>query len=377
MWQHKNAIALAIVLYVSMSLTAQELKPTDPTPAPVTTESPPVTAAPATETPAAPPTEFPAPGQGLGIGKMPKVEGALAKLRQKYFYLGELTWRGGILLGQETEDWAGSRKSSIENDIFRQVSQSNSSRNVAVPQTVNAPLNYMVGIEGLLGVNLDALPGLRNIAFFKDKKFFRVGFHGYMAPLYKQTTQSVSGPFSYYDPGALTPTRTYAGSVQVDENLLTFSPGMSFMYWYEKGLWERRIMPYVGVEVGLSIIYGKRKYTLLAQPFSVVESNNTVSYNAEANLQESIINDFGFRVMPALGFQYHITSGHYIDLRIGYQIQNYSVTLNRRGSLTETKRNADGTFAVTWSEDFLAKTQTVKLSQSGIVIMLGYTAGLF
>jgi hypothetical protein len=80
--------------------------------------------------------------------------------------------------------------------------------------------------------------------------------------------------------------------------------------------------------------------------------------------------------MPAIGFQYHVTSGHYLDLRIGYQIQEYNVTLNRRGSLTETK-NTNGNFAVTYSEDFLVKTRTARLSQSGIVIMLGYTAGLF
>lgn len=323
------------------------------------------------------PMDFPAPGEGAQIGKMPKVDGTLAKIRAKYFYLGELTWRGGIILAKETTDWGESRKDSIEQDIFRQASQSNNSTNVKVPVTQNSAMNYAVGIEGLLGVNLDQLPGLRGINALKDKKFFRLGFHAYMAPLYRQTTQTVSGPFAYYDSQALTQTRTYDGQVQVDENLLTVSPGMSFFYWYERGLFDRKLMPYLGVEVGLSLIYGKRKYTLMAQPYNAVESGNSVSYKVEANLQESIINDFGFRVMPAIGFQLHVTSGHYLDLRVGYQLQEYNVTLNRRGSLTETKTYADGSFAVTWSEDFLTKTRTAKVSQSGIVVLLGYTAGLF
>jgi hypothetical protein len=308
---------------------------------------------------------------------MPKVEGTLAKIRAKYFYLGELTWRGGIVMAKETSDWGESRKTSIEQDIFRQASSSNSATNVKVPSSQNSAMNYAFGIEGLLGVNLDQLPGLRSIQMLRDKKFFRIGFHGYMSPFYKSTTQSVSGPFSYYDSQAITATRTYAGSVRVDESLMTFSPGMSFFYWYEKGLGDRRFMPYAGFEMGLSIVYGKRKYTLDAQPMTTTESGSSVTYSVEANLQESIINDFGFRFMPAIGMQYHVTSGHYLDIRIGYQIQDYSVTLNRRGSLTETKRNADGSFAVTWSEDFLKKTETRKLSQSGIVILLGYTAGLF
>jgi hypothetical protein len=323
------------------------------------------------------PMDFPAPGEGATLGKMPKVEGALAKIRAKYFYLGELTWRGGIVMTQETADWGESRKNSIEQDIFRRASTSNNSTNVSVPLTQNGGMNYMVGIEGLLGVNLDQLPGLKKINALRSKKFLRIGFHAYMAPFYKNTTQSVAGPFSYYDSNALTATRTYGGQVQVDESLLTVAPGMSFFYWYEQGFFGRRLMPYLGVEVGLSIVYGKRKYLLKADPFTATESGNNVTYNVDATLQESIINDFGFRVMPALGFQYHVASGHYIDIRIGYQIQEYNVTLNRQGSLTETKTKADGSFAVTWSEDFLVKSQSTKLSQSGIVILLGYTAGLF
>jgi len=357
---------LTLMLFFS-NLSAQTLKPADSGANPLGIGK------------SEPQADFPAPGEGSTIGKMPKVDGALAELRKKYFYLGELTWRGGIVLTKETSDWGESRKNSIEQDIFRQASQSNYSKNQSVSLVQNSGMNYVVGIEGLLGVNLDQLPGLRNVKALKDKKFLRIGFHAYMAPLYKKTTQTISGPFAYFDPSssAIQPTRTYEGQVQVDENLLTVAPGMSFFYWYEKGLFDRKLMPYIGVEVGLSLVYGKRKYTLLAQPYSAVESGNSVTYNVEANLQESIINDFGFRVMPAIGFQWHITSGHYLDLRIGYQIQEYNVTLNRRGSLTETKQYADGTFAVTWSEDFLVKSQSAKLSQSGVMIMLGYTAGLF
>lgn len=359
-----TVIAFAILFFPSANF-AQTLKPSAPSP---------VLGAGAENSG---PMDFPAPGQGATIGKMPKVDGALAQIRKKYFYLGELTWRGGLLFNKETGDWAETRKTAIEQDIFRQASQSNNSTNQSVPLSANSTMNYLVGIEGLLGVNIDQLPGLRDAKWAKDKKFLRIGFHAYMAPLYKNTTQTVAGPFSYYDPNAITPTRTYGGSVQVDENLLSVAPGMSFFYWYERGIFDRRIMPYLGVEVGLSIIYGKRKYTLLAQPTSAVESGNSVTYNVEANLQESIINDFGFRVMPAIGFQFHISGGHYIDLRVGYQIQEYNVTLNRRGSLTETKKDANGNFAVTWSEDFLVKSRTAKLSQSGFVVFLGYTAGLF
>lgn len=336
--------------------------------------------APADVSPAGP-MDFPAPGEAQGIGKMPKGDGALAQIRKKYFYLGELTWRGGFVMAKETSDWGESRKNSIEQDIFRQASTSNNSKNVSVPASQNSAMNYMVGIEGLLGVNIDQLPGLRNAQWAKDKKFLRIGFHGYMAPLYKNTTQTVAGDFAYYDALALTPTRTYPGTVQVDESLLTFSPGMSFFYWYERGFFDHKLMPYAGFEVGLSIVYGKRKYSMNAGTFSTTEIEGGTptqkTYSVEANLQESIINDFGFRFMPAIGFQYHIKSGHYLDVRIGYQIQEYNVTLNRRGSLTETKKDAAGNFAVTWSEDFLVKTESRKLSQSGIVILLGYTAGLF
>lgn len=375
MFRSRSFQAATLLLMGLFPIIAQDLKPAGTPAAPA--------AAPATQpaTAAAPTTEFPAPGEGGGIGKMPKVEGTLAKIRAKYFYLGELTWRGGILLNKETSDWGTTRQTAIQQDIMRQASVSNSSTNQSVPLVTNSTLNYVVGIEGLLGVNLDQLPGLRSVQMLKDKKFLRVGFHAYMAPLYKSTTQTVGGPFSYYDAAATcancSQTRTYAGSIQVDENLLNVSPGMSFFYWYERGFFERRIMPYIGVEVGLSIVYGKRKYTLLAQPYSTVESNSSVTYTLQAALQESIINDFGFRVMPAIGLQYHIASGHYLDLRIGYQIQQYSVTMNRAGSITETKTDAAGNFLLTWSENFLNNTQTAKLSQSGIVILLGYTAGLF
>lgn len=363
-----SGFVVLTVVTLSLSkgaLHAQTLKPTESSP-----------------TEAAGPMEFPAPGEGSSISKMPKVDGALAQMRKKYFYLGELTWRGGIVLANESGDWAESRKSAIEQDIFRQASTSNNSRNQAVSTQQQGAMNYMVGIEGLLGVNLDQLPGLRDMKALKDKKFLRVGFHAYMAPFYRKTTQTVSGPFAYYDASALTQTRTFPGTVQVDENLLTVAPGMSFFYWYERGLFDRKLMPYIGVEVGLSIVYGKRKYVLDAQPYSATVNDGfnpayVAQYNVEANLQESIINDLGFRVMPAIGFQFHISGGHYLDLRIGYQIQEYNVTLNRRGSLTETKKDANGNFAVTWSEDFLEKSRSTKLSQSGIVILLGYTAGLF
>ncbi|HRP68857.1 MAG TPA: hypothetical protein PLY93_04940, partial [Turneriella sp.] len=36
------------------------------------------------------PMDFPAPGEGATIYKMPAADGALAKIRKKYFYLGEL-----------------------------------------------------------------------------------------------------------------------------------------------------------------------------------------------------------------------------------------------------------------------------------------------
>ncbi len=361
-----HRVGLAALFLIWAPLSAQTLKPSDPAPAGLASD----------------PMDFPAPGEGSSISKMPKVDGALAQMRKKYFYLGELTWRGGIVLASETSDWAESRKSAIEKDIFRQASVSNNSTNQAVSVQQQGAMNYMVGIEGLLGVNLDQLPGLRDVKALKDKKFLRVGFHAYMAPLYKKTTQTVSGPFAYYDASALTPTRTYPGTVQVDENLLTVAPGMSFFYWYERGLFDRKLMPYIGVEVGLSIVYGKRKYVMDAQSYSATVNDGfnpayLAQYNVEANLQESIINDLGFRVMPAIGFQLHISSGHYVDLRIGYQLQEYNVTMNRRGSLTETKKDANGNFAVTWSEDFLDKTRSAKLSQSGIVILLGYTAGLF
>ncbi len=326
------------------------------------------------------PMEFPMPGEAPQLGKMPTDDGTLAKIRKKYFYLGELTWRGGILLNQESSDWADTRKTSIEEDLFRQVSASNYSRNVPVSAAVNSTLNYMVGIEGLLGVNIDSLPGFKNAKWARGKKFLRVGFHAYMAPYFKQTAQTIAGPFSYYDPGTVcgncAQTRTYAGRVKVDENLLTVAPGMSFFYWYEQGFWGQRIMPYAGFEIGLSIVYGKRKYTMETQPYATTLSGDSVSYSLETNLQESIINDLGFRIMPALGIEFHIQRGHYIDFRVGYQFQNYNVTLNRRGSLTETK-TTNGNFAVTYSEDFLNKTREAKLSQSGIVILLGYTAGLF
>lgn len=327
-------------------------------------------------------TDFPNPGEGASIYKLPTADGETEKVRKKYFYMGELTWRGGILLTHEAAPWSKSRKESIEQDLLRQESQSNSATNVNVPDAANFTMNYLVGLEGLLGVSLDQLPVLEKIKALHGKRFLRVGFHAYMAPYYKKTTQTVSGPFSYYDAMALTPTRTYAGKISVDENLLHVSPGLSFFYWYEEGFFNRAILPYLGVEVGFSILYGKRKYTLQASPFNtVVNDGYNPSYNAtytvEANLQESIINDFGFRVMPAAGFQWHITSGSYIDVRIGFQIQEYSATLNRRGSLTEMQKDNTGAFKVTWSEDFLKKTESTRLSQSGIVILLGYTAGLF
>lgn len=366
----KNGIVYALQLCFSIAIAFSLITPT---PAqdlkPVTNSSPAADG----------PMEFPAPGESQGIGKIPKTEGKLAAIRKKYFYLGELTWRGGVVLARETTDWAEGRKNSIEQDIFRQASASNNSRNVPVPLAQNSAMNYMAGIEGLLGVNIDQLPGFKNAQWARGKQFLRIGFHGYIAPLYKKTTQTVAGDFAYFDALALTPTRTYPGTVTVDESLLTFSPGMSFFYWHERGFFDRKLMPYAGLEVGVSIVYGKRKYSMNAGTFSTVEGLPAEArvYSLEANLQESIINDFGLRLMPAVGFQYHIKSGHYIDIRIGYQIQDYTVTLNRRGSLTEMKRDAAGNFAVTWSEDFLVKSETRRLSQSGLVVLLGYTAGLF
>ncbi|MCX7631767.1 MAG: hypothetical protein N2Z22_00385 [Turneriella sp.] len=353
------APVLAVAAFSCGAILAQELKPADSTPDG--------------------PVEFPAPGESPGIGKQPKTDGKLAQFRRKYFYLGELTWRGGVLLSRETSDWAEGRKNSIEQDIFRRASSSNNSTNVAVPLQQNPVLNYMVGIEGLLGVNLHELPGFKNWDAVRGKQFLRIGFHGYIAPFYKKTTQSLAGDFAYFDALALTPTRTYPGTIEVDENLLTFAPGMSFFLWYEKGFFSRKLMPYTGFEIGAAVVYGKRKYRLNAGSFTTVEGTpaETRVYSLEANLQESIINDFGFRFMPAMGFQYHITSGHYVDVRIGYQILDFTVTLNRRGSLTEMKRDAAGNFAVTWSEDFLVKSETRRLTQTGLLILLGYTAGLF
>ena len=125
-------LCVAGVLVIAQPLVAQSLKATE--------------SAPADSSVTTGPMDFPAPGEGAAISKMPKVDGALAQMRKKYFYLGELTWRGGIVLAKESSDWADTRKTSIEQDMFRQSISSNSSTNVPVPLQQNVAMNYAGGI---------------------------------------------------------------------------------------------------------------------------------------------------------------------------------------------------------------------------------------
>ena len=93
-----HQLSLTALLCIFFPLSAQTLKPSDPGANPLGVGTP------------ASQSDFPAPGEASTIGKMPKIDGALAELRKKFFYLGELTWRGGIVLAKETSDWGETRK---------------------------------------------------------------------------------------------------------------------------------------------------------------------------------------------------------------------------------------------------------------------------
>ena len=304
--------------------------------------------------------------------------------KKPMFYLVEMSFRAGYHMFTEDSSWLSSKEQTLKEDVLFTERSDFTSSNVDTSSVSGMSGLPIVGFELMGGLNLNRLPGMKNVKALKGFQGIRVGTSMFIYPLANNTSFTYSDTVTYNDnltvDNALK-VRSYNARITLQENYLILGQTFNLYYWYEKGFQfgksKNKLIPYAGVEVGLSFISGKRKLKMETDDlFKNTVASGDQNFTAEAAIQEAFFNSFGLRLSPVLGFQYRLGGAHYIDLRGGFVMQNGNVNLNRNGAFTETAKNTDGTTNYTTSEKVKDETRAATFSLTGIQIMLGYTVGL-
>lgn len=306
------------------------------------------------------------------------------KAENSIVYRLEIATRLGFHFVKDSAMWADSRRMSIEKDLLLTKNSNYYAGGIDASSTYSTMYPFFQ-IEAIWGIYWERLPGIQDLiienrnpfTFYKPKfAGFRMGAGISIYPFTRRNSFSYNGPIVFNNPDsydASLTTMPYNGSITVDETLLVVAPTLGLYYYHEPGvILKNKLIPYGGLELGPSIISGKRKYILKTEPLSAGGG----SYEIDAAVQEEFMNRIAFRITPVAGVQYHVSGPHFIELRLGYIIQKTRAPLTRRGAFTEKKTDSGGNTLFTYSQQVYTENTTSELSHNGFFVSLGYTIGL-
>lgn len=321
------------------------------------------------------------------FGQAKKSDGP--SFKDKYLYSFEIGFSTGFHMFPDSPAWVDNRVRSINEDLFFRNQSDFYSRGFDLPGSSARSLNSVFSLEGSLGVRVYNVPGLKNAAFFKKLNGIRLrgGFDFY--PFAGRNIMDKKTILTYTTPDAPAPAlvnKSYNGNVKVEESLLIIVPNGGMYYYHETGLFrssgffrKHALIPYFGVDLGIVIANGMRKYTIDGGPLTITADTGsgpvTREYTIRGELQEHFVNDVGFRVSPAFGATLQLSGPHFVYLRMGYHIQLLKAQLVRRGGFTETATSG-GAFSYTYSEAIREEKRDVGFNQMGFYLLLGYSVAL-
>jgi len=117
-------------------------------------------------------------------------------------YNFQLNTRLGYHLFSQKDTWTKLTKESLSNEMFFRNETDFYSKNVDV-NNVNQPAGMpILSIEGLWGIHLDKIPGLKKIDALKKFQGFRAGFSMTFYPFSAVNRYNYSGPMVFQNPNA-------------------------------------------------------------------------------------------------------------------------------------------------------------------------------
>ena len=299
---------------------------------------------------------------------------------EPFYYNLQLNVRTGYHMFGETDDWKDGREKILKEDVFRQNDANFKSTNVDTAQQNEVSGLMMFQVEGIMGINLGKF--VKSLRKFRG---FRAGYAFALYPFASNTSYDYSGDVIFSDPSAADPalqSKTYSSTIKIQDTMLLMGHSLSFYYFHEKGFLSRtkknKLIPYAGIEIGVGILNGKRKLQMSTDPLSITTvADGANDYTYKATVQESFFNTFSLRLAPVIGAQYHLSGPHYLDVKIGFNIQTASMSLDRDGVITETAKDpSTQNLLITYSQKVAEETRESTYSQTGLFFLIGYTVGL-
>ncbi len=287
-------------------------------------------------------------------------------MARQFVYLSEFTVRGGYHLFNESPEWIAGREDILNNEIFFR-NEGYRSTNVDTKLESMHMGMPMLTIEYNMGLALDNMPLLGSIDFLKDFRGFRTGIAMTYYPFSSIDESLYEGDLIYDNSGS--GFHTYKNAkITIDEKMLIINTSLNLYYYHEKGFSNHRFIPYGGIELGTTILNGKRNISLEADSYEN-EDDGTI-YSIDAAIQESFFNQLAPRVGFVLGTQIMISGGHFVDIRAGYVYQNSTMDVERAGAWNQSVNDTVTSRRVSVTE------KEIDYSQSGFYITLGFTVGL-
>ncbi|RME93531.1 MAG: hypothetical protein D6767_00810 [Candidatus Hydrogenedentota bacterium] len=292
------------------------------------------------------------------------------------FYRIELNTRVGYHLFQDSADWVRSKEKAIEEDVLFQGDANYSGSIPGGISMVKGGGLPFIAIEALFGINFKQAPLLKKIQSLHSFRGFRMGGGMLLYPPFTRPVYSYEGPVVYTlaNPPSGRPSEySYQGKIQIQDDFFILDNFMSFYYYHEKGISNPNFKPYVGMEVGLVFLSGKRKLAFETSDLTV-SGSPTYTSKLEANIQENFFDELALRLGFAAGLQIHLYGAHFLDIRGGYYLQNSSIDLVRRGNWSEYRSGSNPD--ANYTKDVSEYSRSVQWDQSGMFVTLGYTVGL-
>ncbi len=305
-----------------------------------------------------------------------------AEAQSDTVYLTELSLRAGYHRFSGSNSWNGSWKRTLAEDLFFRDENFNPDNNhVYYSENVDASVSDPAGgfpvitLEYSMGFWIDRIPFIDPPDTRREIQGARLGISLSYYP-YSSTREShYRGPIIYHNSKALPPDPEnieYSGVITLRENLFILVPAISLSYFYEEGLrvtdGDLKLMPFVGMELGVATVSGMRKTSLRSDSLYVAATGET--RRIEADIQEGFFNGISPRMGIFAGCR--ITSGslNSLDLRIGFVYQETEVTMTRSGSWSET---IDG---AAYSRRVHEESRSAVYSQTGLIMTVGYSLRL-
>jgi hypothetical protein len=285
----------------------------------------------------------------------------------------DVNFHTGFHMMTESKKWLDTETSTIQNDMLIINDPYYISTDASSKAKNGRTGMLMLGMEFLVGVNLHDIPFLKKYEKLKKINGLRVGLGMNIYPFTSMKKSVYSGPITYDNslnpgPGDASYIQ-YTGSISVEERMFIVAPSLNIYYFHEEGFKVPfcTIVPFGGVELGLGILNGERKYELRTSPWDAGPTGNNKVYHAEGNIQENFFNAIGIRVGGVIGGEFRITQLHAVDFRIGFVYEEVEVPMGRAGAWTE---NING---YPYSKKLASEKVTATYSQTGIYFTLGYT----